>query len=242
MSFQDLFGAKHGAEGGVLYHRIPFESYTDDWQNSMIEIGDSGWDEFFFLFFHPDGDLCVVPPNERQYAGQLVKATPLSSPITQAQDWLANATLVAPCNSDFWRAFDVFDFLFFDPEGKLYGVEGNKFYSGPLQSSTQKQWLDSAKLLGTSGWSSFDFLFFDPEGILYGLKNGQLHKRSPPTDPTDDWFGTSELICTTGWRGFWFLFFMSNGELYVVTEEGENLDKESLYKGLPPTQGMPFDK
>ena len=78
---------------------------------------------------------------------------------------------------------------------------------------------------------------------MYGLENGKLHKRSPPTDPTDDWLGTSELIGTTGWRGFRFLFFMSNGELYAVAdEEGKNLQKASLYKGLSPTQGTSFDK
>lgn len=202
----------------------------------MIQIGVSGRDEFFFLFFHPDGDLCGVQKGG-QYASHLVKAPPPSSPITQAQDWLGNATLAALFNPVFMPQF-----LFFDPEGKLYGVLGTNLYSGPLQSSTQKKFLVSAKLLGKSEWNSFEFLFFDPEGILHGLKNGKLYKRSQPTDPTGDWLGTSELIGTTGWRGFRFLFFMSNGELYTVAEEGEGLYKESLYKGLPPTQGMPFDK
>ena len=235
MSFQDLFGAKYGADGGALYHKIPFESYTEDWQNSIIQIGDYGWDKFSFLFFHPDGDLCGV--QKELSGGGLVKAPPPSSPTTEAKEWLHNATLVAKLKS----ASDL-RFLFFDPEGKLYGVFGTNLYSGPLQSSTDEQWRDSAKLIGESEWNSYEFLFFDPEGILYGHKNGKLHKRSPPTDPTDDWLGTSELIGTTGWRQLRFLFFMSNGELYVVAEEGEHLFKESLYKGLPPTQGMSFDK
>ena len=65
-------------------------------------------------------------------------------------------------------------------------MELQGLYSGPLQTNTQGSWLDSAKLLGTSGWFSYNFLFFDPEGILYVIKNGKLYKRSPPTDPTDD--------------------------------------------------------
>lgn len=243
MSFQDLFGALYGADGSAFYHKIPFENYTEDWKSSMIQIGESGWNEFYFLFFHPDGDLCGVPKGG-QYACHLVKAPSPSSSVTQQQEWVVNATLVARLNSEVIVVFELclFQFLFFDPEGKLYGVIGDKLYSGPLQTNAQERWLDSAKLLGTSGWSSFNFLFFDPVGILYGLKNGKLHKRSPPTDPTDDWLGTSVLIGTTGWRGFRFLFFMSNGELYAVAEEGESLYKESLYKGLPPTQGMSFDK
>jgi len=165
------------------------------------------------------------------------ESAPPSFPLTQAQDWKNEAPVGALLNLDFSP-----EFLFSDPEGKLYGVRGTNLYSGPLQSSTQALWFDSAKLLGTSEWNSFEFLFFDPEGILYGLKNGKLHKRSPPTDPTDDWLGTSELIGTMGWRRFRFLFFMSNGELYVVPKEGEDLYKESLYKGLPPTQGMSFNE
>lgn len=239
MSFQDLFGGQNKAEGGALYHKIPFESYTEDWQNSIIQIGDRGWDGFSFLFFHPDGDLCgviktVIPLMPAFDITYLWKAPPPSSP--QAQDWLEKAAVFV--------LSVIIDpqFLFFDPEGKLYGVFGTDLFSGPLQPSTQAVWFDSAKLLGKSEWNSFEFLFFDPEGILYGLKNGKLHKRSPPTDPTDDWLGTSEVIGATGWRGFRFLFFMSNGELYVVAKEGEDLYKESLYKGLPPTQGMSFDE
>lgn len=241
MSFQDLFGALYGADGGAFYHKIPFENYTEDWKSSMIQIGESGWNEFYFLFFHPDGDLCGVPKGG-QYAFQLVKAPPPTSSATLQQDWVINAKLVNQHDGgiQFWGR--EVHFLFFDPEGKLYGVVEDQLYSRSLQSNEQRLLLDSAKLLGTSGWSSFNFLFFDPVGILYGLKNGKLHKRSPPTDPTDDWLGTSVLIGTTGWRGFRFLFFMSNGELYAVAEWGESLYKESLYKGLPPTQGMPFDK
>ena len=241
MSFQDLFGASFGDRSmsdGALYHKIPFESYNEDWHNSTKQIGYPGWQNFSFLFFHPDGDLCGVPKSG-QSAFKLVKAPPPSIAFTDQQDWVDGATSVALFNPE---AF-FFNFLFFDPGGTLYGVEGDKLYSGQLQSNTQGLWLDSAKLLGTSGWSSYDLLFFDPEGILYGLENGKLHKRSPPTDPTDDWLGTSELIGTTGWRGFRFLFFMSNGELYAVAdEEGKNLQKASLYKGLSPTQGTSFDK
>jgi len=239
MSFQDLFGASFGDQGGdgALYHKIPFESYTEHWQYSTIQIGYPGWKEFLFLFFHPDGDLCGVPKTG-QSVGQLVKAPPPSFAYTHQQDWVDGATLVALFN----HKDPSLKFLFFDPEGTLYGVKDDKLYSGQLQSYPCPFWLDCAKLLGTSGWSSYDFLFFDSEGILYGLKNGKLHKRSPPTDPTDDWLGTSELIGTTGWRGLRFLFVMSNGELYAVAKEGKNLQKESLYKGLSPTQGTSFDK
>ena len=227
MSSLDLFGVMYGADGGGFYHKIPCENYNKDWQSSMEKIGASGWNEFDHLFFHPDGDLYGV----QRKSSQLKKAPPPSNPSALQQNWWANATLVSD-------NMENFKLLFFDPEGNLYGDKDDKLYTGPLPSNTDEKWLDSAKLVGASGWSFFNFLFFDPMGILHGVnfKSGTFHKRSPPTDPTDDWLKTSTTI-GTDWRGFRFLFFMSNGELYAVLQ-----DRENLHKGSPPSQGMPCEK
>lgn len=227
MSSLDLFGVMYGADGGAFYHKIPCENYSKDWQSSMERIGESGWNEFQHLFFHPDGDLCGVARD----ASQLVKAPTPSNPSTLQQDWCKHATTVSDNMGNF-------KLLFFDPEGNLYGVKEDKLYMWPLPSNAEDKWLDSPKLVGPSGWSFFNFLFFDPMGILHGVnfKSGTLHKRTPPTDPTDDWLGTSTLI-GTDWRGFRFLFFMSNGKLYAVLQ-----DRENLHKGSPPTQRMPCEK
>ena len=227
MSSMDLFGVMYGADGGGFYHKIPCENYSKDWQNSMEQIGASGWNEFDHLFFHPDGDLYGVPRN----SSELVKAPPPSDPCALKGDWWDDAALVS-------NNMGNFKLLFFDPEGNLYGDIDDKLYAGPLPSNAEDLWLDSAKLVGASGWSNFNFLFFDPMGILHGVnfKSGTFHKRIPPTDPTDDWLGTSETI-GTDWRGFRFLFFMSNGELYAVLEGPEN-----LHKGSPPTNSMPCEE
>lgn len=50
-------------------------------------------------------------------------------------------------------------------------------------------WLGSATLVGSGGWSVFKFLFFGPQGILYGVENGRFHKRGPPKHAGDSWLG-----------------------------------------------------
>jgi len=72
---------------------------------------------------------------------------------TQQQDWVDGATLVEILKS----------------EERYMELQGP--YSGPLQTNTEGSWLDSPKLLGTSGWFSYNFLFFDPEGILYSFSS-----------------------------------------------------------------------
>lgn len=73
-------------------------------------------------------------------------------------------------------------FLFFDPDGILYGVYNGKFYKRhPLGfPGTDPDWLGTASLVGSDGWSVFKFLFFDPVGILHGVINGNLYQSSPP--------------------------------------------------------------
>ena len=227
MSSLDLFGAMYGSDGSGFYHKIPCENYTEDWKGSMQQIGKSGWNEFQHLFFHPEGDLYGVVEDTKQ----LVKAPPPSNPSTEQSEWRKAATVVS---SDMGN----FKFLFFDPDGNLYGVKGENLYTGPLPLNPQEPWLDSAKPVGANTWSSFNFLFFDNKGFLYGLhfENGTLHQRIPPVDKNDDWLKTSKVI-GTNWRKFRFLFFMSNGELYGV----QYGDDDDLYRGSPPTHGMPLD-
>lgn len=67
MSSQDLFGVVDVCSPTTFqfqnpfYRKIPYQVNTEDWQSSLIKIGQSGWSTFSHLFFQPGrtrGDLC----------------------------------------------------------------------------------------------------------------------------------------------------------------------------------------
>ncbi|XP_078363500.1 uncharacterized protein LOC144647587 [Oculina patagonica] len=254
-----------GVFGGKLYARTPPKYASDNWIGSATVLGSKGWDDFKFLFFHPDGTLHGVLLNGKFYKGPPPDGS-------SAADWVAKATIVGTSgfhtsclrkicriywpqkitnkelyqrtgqrdiampwkgsNGNLWSqpyvpprreedytytGWNGFQFLFFDPEGMLYGVYNDKFYKRLPPAYGSDNWIGTATLVGTHGWSFFKFLFFDPEGILYGVfKNGKFHKRSPPTAGNDNWLGSSTLIGATGWNRFHKLFFMADGDLYGV--------------------------
>ena len=245
MTSHDLYGAMKGPTDDSFYHQIPHQTYTEDWQKLMKKIGESGWSRCSHLFFHPDGRLCATidfrskdlleaapPPPAGDWDWVKIYSQQSSSSSLERQK-AENGTSLDSEKEIKWPKYK---FLFFDPDGQLYGVPDDKLYKGAFTNDQEaQQWLNSAKLVGVSGWASYDFLFFDPEGILYGVKNGKFHRRSPPTDTSDDWLESSTLIGTTGWSDFKFLFFMSNGELYGVHQD-------NFYKGSPPTQAVSSDE
>lgn len=51
-----------------------------------------------------------------------------------------------------------FQHLFFMADGQLYGVHHFMFYKRFPPAHQFDDWLDSALLIGTDGWSSFKFL------------------------------------------------------------------------------------
>ena len=215
-SEEELYGV---VNDGKFYERHPPQYASDNWLGSATLIGSGDWNSFQFLFFHPDGTLYGVH-NDRFYKGPPPKATGTDA----AQDWMNTATLVGT------GGWHVFQFLFFDPEGTLYGVANGKFYRRAPPTHGSDNWLGSATLVGSGGWQVFQFLFFDPMGMLYGVENGRFHKREPPTHAGDNWLGSATLIGTGGWNHFKLLFFLNDGKLY-----GVNNDK--FYKRTPPVRG-----
>nr|5C2N_A Chain A, Beta propeller [Enterobacteria phage L1]5C2N_B Chain B, Beta propeller [Enterobacteria phage L1]5C2N_C Chain C, Beta propeller [Enterobacteria phage L1]5C2N_D Chain D, Beta propeller [Enterobacteria phage L1]5C2N_E Chain E, Beta propeller [Enterobacteria phage L1]5C2N_F Chain F, Beta propeller [Enterobacteria phage L1]5C2N_G Chain G, Beta propeller [Enterobacteria phage L1]5C2N_H Chain H, Beta propeller [Enterobacteria phage L1]5C2N_I Chain I, Beta propeller [Enterobacteria phag len=45
-----------------------------------------------------------------------------------------------------------FKFLFFSPDGTLYGVHNDKLYKGTPPTSDNDNWLARATLIGNGGW------------------------------------------------------------------------------------------
>lgn len=165
--------------------------------------------------------ICVM--NDKFYKGP-------SPQGSSAREWINQATLIGNVGRR------CFQFLFFDPDGILYGVYKSKFYKGlpPGFPGTDPKWLGIASLVGSDGWSIFKFLFFDPIGTLYGVIKGNLYRRSPPTDPANCWLVTPSQIGTGGWEDFQFFFFMPDNDLYVVRQD-------KFLKRSPPTYGSSDD-
>ena len=108
----------------------------------------------------------------------------------------------------------VFQFLFFDPNGVLYGVTEGKLYKGDPPEHHSFNWIASATLVGGGGWNVFKFLFFDPQGVLYGVQNDRLSRGYLPTDPPVNWIDNSQLIGTGAWG--WFSAPFLHGRWSVV--------------------------
>ena len=121
--------------------------------------------------------------------GKLYARTP---PQYANDDWLGSTTELGTGGTEGWNDFQ---FLFFHPDGTLYGVWNDKFYKGPLpEGISATDWINQAILIGTNGWKAFKFLFFDPEGVLYGVHGDKFYKRLPPTYPHDNWIGSATLV------------------------------------------------
>ena len=97
--------------------------------------------------------------------------------------------------------WSVFQFLFFDPQGILYGVVDGRFHKRGPPEYASDGWLQSSTLVGSTGWSDFQFLFFTADGELYGVNQDNLYELSQ----RDDWLASSTLIGTNGWSEFKFL-------------------------------------
>ena len=196
----------YGVANGKLYNVYPQPQFPKDhWIGSVTELGSTGWNDFKFLFFHPDGTLYGVL-NGRFYKGTIREGA-------SSTEWIAQATLIGTGD------WDGFQFLFFDPKGVLYGVYDDRFYKRHPPTAGNDNWLGSATMVGSGGWSVFQFLFFDPQGILYGVVDGRFHKRGPPEYASDGWLQSSTLVGSTGWSDFQFLFFTADGELYGVNQD-----------------------
>ncbi|KAL9985276.1 hypothetical protein ACROYT_G007656 [Oculina patagonica] len=144
-------------------------------------------------------------------------------PQYASDSWLGHALEIG---SEGWSDFK---FLFFHPDGTLYGVLNDKFYkASPPDFVSAAEWVAQATIIGTGGWNGFQFLFFDPEGMLYGVHNGKFYKRLPPAHGSDNWLGSATLVGSGGWSVFQFLFFDPKGILYGV-EDGK------FHMRSPPT-------
>ena len=105
------------------------------------------------------------------------------------------------------KGWSAFKFLFFNPEGILYGVENGKLRKRSPPTAPDDDWLATSTLIGTAGWSDFQFLFFMSSGELYGVYQDKFYKGSPPTQSIDahTWLASSTLIGSSGWSQFKFL-------------------------------------
>ena len=58
------------------------------------------------------------------------------------------------------KGWSAFKFLFFNPEGILYGVENGKLHKRGPPTAPDDDWLATSTVTGTVGWNDFQLLFF----------------------------------------------------------------------------------
>jgi len=138
-------------------------------------------------FFDPDGKLYFVKDDRL-----------CTMPSNSAESSQCSYTKVGTSG---WSSFE---FLFFDPEGILYGVENGKLHKRGPPTAADDNWLATSTLIGTAGWSDFQLLFFMSSGKLYGVFHDKFYKGLPPNQSIDayTWMASSTLIGESGWSQF----------------------------------------
>ncbi|XP_078363502.1 uncharacterized protein LOC144647591 [Oculina patagonica] len=155
--FQFLFfdpeGMLYGVYNDKFYKRLPPAYGSDNWIGSATLMGSGGWSGFKFLFFDPQGILYGVEKG----SGRFHRRIPPTDPT---DNWLGLSTLIGTGGwNDFY--FPYFMPTADSPDGELYSVYKDKFYKGPPPtpgSGSSDNWLGSATMIGTGGWSAFEFL------------------------------------------------------------------------------------
>ena len=121
-------------------------------------------------------------------------------PTCSDDNWQGSATVIGRSG---WSAFQ---FLFFDPQGTLYGVLNGKFYKRSPPVSGDDMWIQSSTMIGKEGWDKFTHLFFMPNGELYGVKDERDERVHPLLICSSViWIQDSTCIGSDGWSPFKFL-------------------------------------
>ncbi|KAM3937023.1 uncharacterized protein RB166_003122 [Leptodactylus fuscus] len=158
-------------------------------------------------------------------------------PSTEGVDWFSKAKRVG---KGVWNKFS---FLFFHPNGELYGITyQGEFYKGPQPDNENIPWMyEEATQIGvtTHGWATLEALCFDPNGVLYAITtDDKLVKGKPPTKQSyDEWLKTTTMLGEGGWKDLsYFMSFSSKGKLWCIDKK-----KGNIYKGFIPDDGRYID-
>ncbi|OCT96536.1 hypothetical protein XELAEV_18008740mg [Xenopus laevis] len=220
----------YAVRGGELYVGNMQSSATQDWFRCATRVGRCGWNQFKFLFFHPNGLLYAVT-----FSGELYRGPP---PTNQCQSWRRTATKIGNFG---WNNFEA---LFFDPRGILYAVTSNDcLVRRSPPTGANDRWLSSSTTVGRGGWLVLThFISFSPDGNLWAIdkRNGFIYSGRAPQNPCVSYLGNAKrmgssynrfslLAFTTGsvvQKIQSFQFFPESGE---ITEQSRELLKKEIY-------------
>lgn len=113
-------------------------------------------------------------------------------------DWLKSATRIGTGG---WSGFK---FLFFDPQGILYGVrngDDGQFLSGAPPINETDNWQRRSQPPIGYYFNEYSLLFFMANGELYGVKNNALFKFTDIADLS----GSKKRIGSNPWKNYKFL-------------------------------------
>ncbi|OCT99121.1 uncharacterized protein LOC108719446 [Xenopus laevis] len=216
---------------GQLYVGNMRSRRNQNWFRCSRRIGRRGWNQFKFLFFHPNRLLYAVT-----YSGQLYRGRP---PTNQCQPW--RRRIARKIGNRGWNYFEA---LFFDPKGILYAVtRDDRLVKRYPPSGANDRWLSSSTTIGRGGWRVLThFIGFSPDGYLWAVnkRNGYIYRGRAPRSPCEKymrkarWLGRSynmyRLLAFT--RGYIvqnvqnFQFFPESGQ---IVEQSTELLKKEIY-------------
>ncbi|XP_078530722.1 uncharacterized protein LOC144817781 isoform X2 [Lissotriton helveticus] len=175
----------YAVRGAELYQGSLPRSKGADWFSEAKLIGESGWDQFKFVLFHPKGRIYAVT-----HEGHLFKGVP---PTPDDQSWIDRKA--KRLDGERWNEFSA---LCYDPVGMLYGVASGKLVRGLYPSSTTRSWLDNAEEIGNStSWEVLShFMAFTQDGNLWCVNKstGEMLTGPPPTNSTENWADSAQKL------------------------------------------------
>jgi hypothetical protein len=199
------FGQQPG--GQLLFYRDASRDGTGNIGGPAV-IGQSGWQDFRFLFGGGDGIIYAVDQDGR---------------LLFNRDTTRNGTgdVGAPSviGQSGWQDYR---FLFGGGDGIIYAVDQDGrllFYRDQNQDGTGDIGAPTG-VIGQSGWADYRFLFGGGDGIIYAVdQDGRLlFYRDQNQDGTGDIGAPTGVIGLNGWADYRFLFDGGDGVIYAVDQ------------------------
>ncbi|XP_069460524.1 uncharacterized protein [Ambystoma mexicanum] len=175
----------YAVRGSELYRGAMPSCEGKNWFQAAMRVAKSGWDEFRFILFHPNGTLYAATHDGDFFSGP--------PPTNENETWMFG--LGEKIGNGAW---DMFQALFFDPEGVLYGATDYTFVKDLPPGHIGHNWIGHANEIGYGGrWSELShFMGFTPDGNLWVVDkaDGDVFTAPPPTYGEDRWTDRSKKL------------------------------------------------
>ncbi|KAJ1211535.1 hypothetical protein NDU88_006893 [Pleurodeles waltl] len=199
-------GKIYAVRGEQLYEGLLPSSVGVDWFSEAQLVGNSGWDQFKLIFFHPSDRLYAVT-----HDGHLYKGIP---PTIEDESWINSQA--KRLNGERWNEFTT---LFYDPMGMLYGATPEKLVKGIYPNSTTTNWVENAEEVGNGPcWGLLShFMAFTPDDHMWCVNKstGEMLTGPPPTNSAENWEDNAQKL-GSGFQVYKHLLLMKDKTINTI--------------------------